>query len=67
MIKRENFKRLLVVVFWLLATAFGLGLVATGSHAGTAYYVDPGAASGGTGTYASPWNSIAQVNLRVWR
>lgn len=40
MIKRDKFKRLLAVVFWLLATAFGLGLVATGSHAAT-YYIGP--------------------------
>lgn len=40
MIKRDKFKRLLAVVFWLIATALGLGLVATGSHAGT-YYIGP--------------------------
>lgn len=37
-------------------------LLVTGSLHATNYYVSSSAAPGGTGTLASPWNSITQVN-----
>lgn len=63
MIKIDSSKRLLTVIFCSLMIIFVLSLRA---HAGTAYYVDPTAGSGGNGSYASPWNSIAQVNAKVF-
>ena len=44
---------LLLLVFMFCATT---------AYAGTSYYVDLDAGSSGSGTYASPWNSIADVN-----
>ena len=33
---------------------------------GANYYVDPGAAAGGDGSFATPWNSISQVNAATF-
>lgn len=53
----QRFKLLFLAI--LLFAFFGLAKTASAS---TAFYVDPTAGSGGNGSYASPWNSLSQVN-----
>ena len=40
-------------------------LPVSGAIAGTAYYIDCSAGSDGTGTYASPWNSIDRNDMEA--